>query len=73
LTVTPNDWIHDIYKYKFLDNSTYWLKSEFARFKDFITTQSLVFQDGGELQKDVFEKSTDEIWKEFENKFMTIE
>ena len=75
LSVTPNDWIHDIYKYKFLDNSTYWLKSEFAKFKDFISTQSqsLVLQDGGELQKDIFEKSSDEIWKEFENKFMTIE
>jgi len=73
LKIEPNDWMHDIYKYKFLENSKYWIRTEFERFKNFVSNQSLVLQDGGELTDNVLEKSSNEIWKEFENKFMNID
>jgi len=72
LKIEPNDWLNDIYKYKFLENSKFWIRTEFERFKTFILNQSLVLQDGGELTDKVLEKSSLEIWKEFENKFMNI-
>ncbi|MFB6317822.1 hypothetical protein [Saccharicrinis sp. FJH54] len=77
--ITPDNWnieriyLNSAFKYK------KWISQEYTRFKDFITTalsridtglNTVVLQDGGELNENTLSKMSPDIWEEFQSQFL---
>jgi len=79
-TVKPNNWIKDTRKYFMADSYREWIKTEFTRLKDFISSLSkeadevsyvqVVLQDGGELKDKLLSDYGPTVWEEFQRGFI---
>ena len=58
-----------------------WLKAEFIRLKDFLTSgikspgmveSATILQDGGELRDGILESCGPEVWEEFQTGFINL-
>jgi glycine cleavage system H lipoate-binding protein len=77
--IEPGNWLKEI-SYLFMgDHYKDWLKYEFVRLKDFlttsVTTKSLVYshvvlQDGGEIADNVLADMGPEVWEDFQKEFI---
>jgi glycine cleavage system H protein len=79
IEVEPQSWITEIANYTMADEAHLWVKSEWARFKDFITFHSYnsmepsmlrVMQDGGELAENPLNGMPENVWAEFQRDFL---
>lgn len=77
--IKPTNWIAETNSYYLAEEATNWSKNELERFKDFMA-QSVekyganpsftVLQDGGELCDNVLSELPNEIWQDFQHKFL---
>lgn len=79
-TIKPSAWKAETSNYYLAEESTIWMLQELARFKDFLATavskyisqpSGIVLQDGGELLDQPLAQFPEEIWQEFEKKFLS--
>lgn len=80
-TIKPSDWKAETSNYFLAEESTIWMLQELTRFKDFIASavakylpeqpSGVVLQDGGELLDQPLSQFPEEIWNEFEEKFLS--
>ncbi len=80
-TIKPSDWKAETSNYYLAEESTIWMLQELTRFKDFIASAvvkylpeqqaGVVMQDGGELLDQPLSQFPEEIWNEFEEKFLS--
>lgn len=80
-TIKPSDWKAETSSYYLAEESTIWMLQELTRFKDFISSAvakylpeqqaGVVLQDGGELLDQPLSQFPEEIWNEFEEKFLS--
>ena len=75
--VEPGNWLKEIQAYAMGDKYRNWLKTEFSRLKDFLSsgiryqgTVEAVLQDGGEMKTGVLESFGPEVWEEFQTGFI---
>ncbi len=77
--VQPVNWIAELKTFFMGDPYTDWLKTEFARLKEFLTSGmkiregkelSVVLQDGGEIRDGALEEFGPEVWEEFQSRFI---
>jgi glycine cleavage system H lipoate-binding protein len=75
--IEPTNWARETEFLSMADSYRNWLKSEFARLKDFLATilqsdpkYSLVLQDGGALRDHVLADFGPEVWEDFQTKFI---
>jgi len=77
--VEPANWVNDMKSFFLGDSYGEWLKSEFARLKDFFATELKlngksepipVMQDGGEIRDGLLEDFGPEVWEEFQANFI---
>lgn len=79
--VEPANWLKEIQAFAMGDKYRSWLKTEFSRLKDFLSSgiKSLgmvepapVLQDGGELRDGILEGFGPEVWEEFQTGFINL-
>ena len=79
--IKPTNWIADVKTCYFAEEATSWSTKELERFKDFlaVTMQNhspepsmVILQDGGELSDHSLSSLPNEIWKDFENEFLSF-
>ena len=79
--VEPANWLKEIQAFAMGDKYRNWLKTEFSRLKDFLTSgiKSLgiveptpILQDGGELRDGILESFGPEVWEEFQTGFINL-
>jgi len=79
-TIKPTNWIAETNKYYLANEATYWLTNEIDRFKDFLALalgkyssepSMVVYQEGGELRKNILSELDDKIWAEFQDTFLS--
>ncbi|MCK5134583.1 MAG: hypothetical protein KAR19_02250 [Bacteroidales bacterium] len=75
--VEPGNWLKEIQAYAMGDKYRNWLKTEFSRLKDFLSSGiryqgavEAVLQDGGEMKAGVLESFGPEVWEEFQTGFI---
>lgn len=77
--VKPANWITELGTYLMGENYMEWLKAEFTRLKDFLSSGlkikgdrelSVVLQDGGEIRDGVLEELGPGAWEEFQTGFI---
>ena len=77
--IEPNNWIREIGFLSMADKYGTWLKSEFARLKDFLASalqpdslvlSHVVMQDGGAVCDHVLADLGPEVWEDFQTRFM---
>jgi glycine cleavage system H lipoate-binding protein len=77
--IEPTNWLREIQLLLIGDKYREWIKSEFARLKDFIAmvlstkqvqTGMVTLQDGGELFEDVLSEFEPHEWEMFQNNFL---
>lgn len=78
-TVEPTNWSRDLQFLLMADKYKEWLKNEFTRLKDFISTITLsnnkelatiILQDGGEIKENLLADYGPEVWEDFQTKFI---
>lgn len=78
-TIEPANWLKETRKFFMADNYREWLKSEFARLKDFISStvksndhnySRVVLQDGGEVRDKLLENFGPDVWEEFQRRYI---
>jgi glycine cleavage system H lipoate-binding protein len=78
-TVEPTNWSRDLQFLLMSDKYKEWLKNEFTRLKDFISTITLsnnkelatiILQDGGEIKENLLADYGPEVWEDFQTKFI---
>jgi glycine cleavage system H protein len=79
-TIKPTNWKAETSNYYLAEESTIWMLQELARFKDFLASAvakylpespGVVLQDGGELLDQPLVQFPEEIWQEFQEKFLS--
>jgi glycine cleavage system H protein len=79
--IKPTDWIGEAKSCYFAEEATNWSSRELEKFKDFLAvsmknytheTSMLILQDGGELSDHSLSSFPDEIWKDFEKEFLSL-
>lgn len=79
-TIKPTNWKAETNTYYLADEATIWMLQELARFKDFLAAavtkyipepSGVVLQDGGELVDQPLAELPEEIWREFQEKFLS--
>ncbi len=79
-TIKPSNWKAETSNYYLAEESTIWMLQELTRFKDFLASavtkylpdsQGIVLQDGGELLDQPLAQFPEEIWQEFQDKFLS--
>lgn len=79
--IEPSNWLRENQFMFMADKYTEWLKFEFSRVKDFLSTigqinnlepSLIILQDGGELKDNVLEDFGPEVWDDFQTKFINI-
>lgn len=77
--VEPANWLKETRKFFMADNYREWLKSEFSRLKDFISSavkindinySQIVLQDGGEIRDKLLENFGPDVWEEFQRRYI---
>ncbi|MFO7755247.1 MAG: hypothetical protein R6V34_04595 [Bacteroidales bacterium] len=77
--IEPANWLKETRKFFMADNYREWLKSEFARLKDFISSavktndlnySQIVLQDGGEVRDKLLENFGPDVWEEFQRRYI---
>ncbi len=78
-TIKPTNWKAETSSYYLAEEATYWAKQELLRFKDFLSMSvqkfmpqpsGVVLQDGGELTDAPMAELPQEVWQEFQDKFL---
>jgi glycine cleavage system H protein len=79
-SIKPIRWKAETNSYYLAEEATYWAKQELLRFKDFLSVSvtkympepgRVVLQDGGELIDQPLAELPQEVWQEFQDKFLT--
>jgi len=79
-TIKPTNWKSETNSYYLAEEATYWAKQELLRFKDFLSVSvqkympepsGVVLQDGGELIDAPLAELPQEVWQDFQNKFLS--
>jgi len=79
-TIKPTNWKAETNSYYLAEEATYWAKQELLRFKDFLSISvqkfmpqpsGVVLQDGGELIDAPMAELPQEVWQDFQNKFLS--
>ncbi|MCX6237432.1 MAG: hypothetical protein NTY07_07740 [Bacteroidia bacterium] len=79
--IKPSDWIAETKACYFAEEATNWSAIELERFKDFLAMSMknyspepsmVILQDGGELTDHSLSAFSNEIWKDFEKEFLTL-
>jgi glycine cleavage system H lipoate-binding protein/ABC-type phosphate transport system substrate-binding protein len=77
--IEPSNWLREVSFLHMAEKHMAWLKSEFARLKDFLATklqagqmvnQGIVLQEGGRLKDHVLADLDPEIWEDFQKCFI---
>jgi len=78
--VKPKDWVKETNSCLLGDEATEWSEKEMTRFKDFLTGGPMrkfssepsmaLLQDGGEIRENILSELPDEVWHEFQEKFL---
>lgn len=79
--IKPQNWVSETNSCIVAEDATAWAKQELYKFKNFYLDRlnnsdpqlATVLQEGGELVDHPLAHSTDEVWKEFQNKFLNID
>lgn len=79
--VKPSNWIKDTSSCLLAEKASEWSEKEITRFKDFLSMGAmrkyssepamLVLQDGGEIVDHVLSELPDEVWKDFQEEFLS--
>ena len=79
--VEPLNWLTELKTYAMGDKYSEWLKAEFSRLKDFLSSGKVAFdnvepvqvmQEGGEIKEGVLEGFGPEVWEEFQTGFINV-
>lgn len=79
-TIKPTNWKAETSDYYLAEEATTWMLQELTRFKDFLAgavskyipePSGIVLQDGGELVDQPLAELPEEIWQEFQDKFLS--
>jgi len=79
--IKPTNWISDTSSFYLAEAATKWSESELVRFKDFLATTTgkyehdhanVVLQDGGELRDHTLSEMPEEVWKDFQDNFLSF-
>jgi len=79
-TIKPTNWKAETNNYYLAEEATIWMLQELTRFKDFLSIavnkyfpepSGIVLQDGGELIDQPLAELPEEIWQEFQDKFLS--
>jgi glycine cleavage system H protein len=79
-SIKPIRWKAETNSYYLAEEATYWAKQELLRFKDFLSVsvtkympepERVVLQDGGELIDQPLAELPQEVWQDFQNKFLS--
>ncbi|MDF1570640.1 MAG: hypothetical protein P1P82_03380 [Bacteroidales bacterium] len=75
--IEPSNWAEEFSLYLGAPKYREWIKSEFARLKDFLTNISkpgtntvVVLQDGGDIRDGVLKDLGPEVWEDFQSDFL---
>ncbi len=81
--VKPTAWIKETNTYLLAEQAVDWSVKELSRFKDFLAggpmrkytgePSMVLLQDGGEIKENVLEELPDEVWKDFQQEFLSME
>lgn len=80
LSLKPTNWKMDTSSCFLAEDADAWVKNELVRIKDFLAVSSVkntpgvkdvVLQDGGELIENALSHFPQEVWNEFQEKFLT--
>ncbi len=78
--IKPSQWIAETRSCYLAEESSKWMKNELERFKEFILnatgggvsdTSQIILQDGGELCDHTMSQLPNEVWKDFQKKFLS--
>lgn len=81
-SLMPSNWKTDIDSCYLAEDANEWAKNELVRFKDFLAvsvakattgSSAVVLQDGGELVERALAHFPQEVWQEFQKRFLTEE
>lgn len=79
--IEPKNWVREIEFMFMRDKYKMWLKDEFSRLRDFLSSSiktnnsayaHIVLQDGGELTANVLADLEPQVWEDFQTKFIDI-
>ncbi len=79
-SIKPTRWKAETNSYYLAEEASYWAKQEMLRFKDFLSVSvakfipepsKLVLQDGGELVDQPLADLPQEVWQDFQDKFLS--
>jgi glycine cleavage system H protein len=79
--IKPSNWIAETKTCYFAEEATNWSANELERFKDFLAMSMknyspepsmVILQDGGELTDHSLSAFSNDIWKDFEKEFLTL-
>ncbi|NOQ23793.1 MAG: hypothetical protein GQ564_00385 [Bacteroidales bacterium] len=79
LKIKPEKWIAETNTCLVAEDAEEWLKNELTRFKDFVASSMgnlspepsmTILQDGGELSDNPLSGMPNEVWKDFQTKFL---
>ena len=82
LEVEPSQWMKETRTCTLGERARSWMNSELGRFRDFVLSSSAsgdptrpmaVLQDGGELMDHTLQKLPPEMWKDFQDNFLSID
>ena len=77
--IEPTNWLREIQFLFMAEKQVEWLKSEFARLRDFLAHTIkqntpeyayVILQDGGEISDHLLENLGPEVWEEFQTNFI---
>jgi glycine cleavage system H protein len=78
-TIKPTNWKAETNSYYLAEEATFWAKQELLRFKDFLSISvqkyipqpsGVILQDGGELTDAPLAELPQEVWQDFQDKFL---
>ena len=79
-TIKPTHWKAETNSYYLAEEATYWAKQEMLRFRDFLSIsvqkympepERVVLQDGGEIIDQPLAELPQEVWNDFQDKFLS--
>lgn len=79
--IKPDNWVNETQSYYLAEDAINWSKNELQRFKDFIAlshrslltgSSMAVLQDGGELVDNILSDLPENVWTDFQDKFLKI-
>jgi glycine cleavage system H lipoate-binding protein len=74
--IEPANWLRETQFMLIADQTADWMKKEFVRLKDFLTTTygqtqlAPIMQDGGSIKGNILEGADPGVWEDFQNRFI---